>query len=180
MKTIPFALLCTAAVCISCSSALQITETPAPNVTVVGNRQFRGAVFSDNIQGLFLLNNNQNYAPSLDDIRDAEHILKEQLRAINMQRMINQDYDHCPIIHRNLKHYIRQYAGYMDNGKRIIFINFLWNRYTVFDMLRGYEKDKYRWKEECVYVLDGCSHYWSINVNLDERKLFDLHVNGEA
>lgn len=88
----------------------------------------------------------------------------------------------CPIIHKNLKSYRRQYFGYIDgSGNKIIYATFNWDRYSLLDRLRGtYKDESENWKKEREMVLDGCSFHWEIKINLDTKELFDLGVNGLA
>lgn len=108
------------------------------------------------------------FTPTKEDVIKAEEILKENLKEIN-SNMPNQG-NGCPTIHKKIKKYNRQYVGYRDEeGNRIIWINFIW------------EKDcPDNWNKELIDILDGCSHYWNIKVNLPEAKLFDLSVNGRG
>jgi hypothetical protein len=116
-----------------------------------------------------LSNMKERYTPSREEIFKAEDILFKQLKEINTSLM-NQG-NGCPIIHKNLKKYKRQYFGYInDIGEKIIWINLVWNR-----------DDNNKGLDEGVrFVLDGCSYFWNIKVNLNEEKLFDLIVNGSA
>ena len=51
--------------------------------------------------------------------------------------------DNCPVINKKLKPYRRQYFGYIDsNGDKIIYVTFNWDRYSIFDRIRGYYKDE--------------------------------------
>lgn len=111
----------------------------------------------------------ERYTPTAEDIIIAEGILTEQLKRINASLM-NQSKG-CPIIHKNLKKYKRQYFGYINNsGEKIIWINLVW----------GNKESRLDLDKKVRVVLDGCSYYWNIKVNLNEGKLFDLIVNGSA
>jgi hypothetical protein len=78
----------------------------------------------------------------------------------------------CPVIHKKLSKYKRQYVGTKtENGDKVIWINFIWSK----------DKDALvKLSEEIIIVLDGCSYYWSVKVNLTTGKLFDLSINGSA
>jgi hypothetical protein len=109
------------------------------------------------------------YTPSKSDIQVAERVVNEKISAIN-KPMINQGGD-CPIIHKRLKKYIRQYVGFVNKeGERIVWINFIWEHS---DMPK-------RAAEDIVSVFGGCSHYWRVKVNIDRRELYDLEVNGPS
>ena len=113
----------------------------------------------------------EKYTPSVSDIIMAERILKEQLGKINKKTLMNQGKG-CPIIHRKLSRYKRQYFGYINkSGEKIIWINFIWDK----------KKDSLKWwNTEVIYILDGCSYFWNIKVNLSTENLFELIVNGSA
>jgi hypothetical protein len=108
------------------------------------------------------------FTPTRDEIDEAESALKSHLKEMN-HKLINQP----PIIHKNLKHYKRQYFGYLDKaGQRILFINCFWS-----------SQDDYfdeNWLKSMIYVLDGGSYFWNVKYNLDTGELFELHVNGHA
>jgi hypothetical protein len=126
------------------------------------------------------LQGKERFTPTIDDIERAEQILKKNLKSVNQSRM-NQ-VGNCPIIHKNLKSYRRQYFGYIDgSGNKIIYATFNWDRYSLLDRLRGtYKDESENWKKEREMVLDGCSFHWEIKINLDTKELFDLGVNGLA
>lgn len=109
------------------------------------------------------------FTPSLREVASVESVIKEQLAVLN-EGQVNQG-DRCPVIDEKLKSYYRQYVGYVDeNGNRIVWINFLWKK----------EHKKSEIEEDVVLVFDGCSYYWNIKVNLDQKKAFDLFINGSA
>ena len=111
-------------------------------------------------------NQKERYTPSEEDIRKAESIIKEKLKDANKQR-INQT-DNCPVIHKNLKKYMRQYVGFLNNdGQKIIWVNMIWKDKGIKDL-----------GKEIITVLDGCSYYWNVKINLSEESLYDLDING--
>jgi len=119
------------------------------------------------------------FTPTKEDIIAAEIILKKNIKKMNSSRM-NQ-FGHCPVIHRHLKDYFRQYVGVInEKGEKVIHINCLWNKYTIWDRIRGYSDQRDGYKDGYTTVFDGCSYYWSVNANLAEKKLFSLDVNGVA
>lgn len=113
----------------------------------------------------------ERYTPTHQDIEKAEEILNAQLEGINIP-LAEQGMKGCPIIHTNLHRYRRQYIGYVDyDGNKVVWVNFI------------IKKDKESLKnldKEVIVVLDGCSQYWNIKVNIDKSKLYDLRVNGTA
>lgn len=147
--------------------------------TYIRTNYYEGVIFSKDYVGL-MNNSNNKFTPTSIDIDSAEIILKKGIKEINKNRP-NQ-VDNCPVIHRKLGKYKRQYFGYIDqNGDRIIYINCFWDRngfYGFVDKVFYNEPIDTKWKIEEKFVLDGCSYYWSIKVNLNKKTLFDFGVNG--
>ena len=166
---------------VSCSSKLKVVEQPTQFSTVVKKGRVKGVIFKENGGCFMCLQDEKRFSPTIDDIQKAELIIKKNLRQVNESKL-NQDYKHCPIIHKELKSYRRQYFGYIDNnGDKIIYATFNWDKFSVFDRLRGYHKNIYQnWREERIIVLDGCSYHWGIKINLNRKLLFELGINGSA
>ena len=164
----------------SCKMAFIIVENPTDYSTVIRKGRVRGVIFRENGTCFMCLQDIKRFTPTISDIEKAERILKENLESLNESRM-NQ-VDNCPIIHKNLKYYRRQYFGYIDNnGNKIIYTTFNWDRYTLCDRLRGNSKDENdNWKKEVEMGLDGCSYHWEIKINLGTKELFELGINGVA
>lgn len=111
-------------------------------------------------------NHDQRFTPSVNEIDLAEKILIEQLRGLNQNRF-NQGIG-CPAIDKKLNKYARQYVGYINKeGERIIWINAVWH-----------SKVPDYFEEDVVFILDGCSYYWNIEVNLTIQQASNLQVNG--
>jgi hypothetical protein len=129
-------------------------------------KRFDAAIFPKGHQD-FISGN--RFTPSREEIELAELALENELEKLN-KRLENQS--STPIIHKNLSKYRRQYFGYIDeNGHRILLINCFWSaRKGISD----------GWLEGRIMVLDGGSYFWNIKYDLDEKKLFDLSVNGYA
>jgi hypothetical protein len=147
--------------------------------TYIKENRYEGVIFSKDYIGI--MNSSVNkFTPTQTDIESAEIVLRKGIKLINVSRP-NQ-FDKCPVIDRKLGKYKRQYFGYIDtNGDKIIFINCFWdkNGFSGFiDRIFYNEPDDINWKTEEKYVLDGCSYYWSIKVNLTKKTLFDFGVNG--
>ena len=144
--------------------------------TYIKTNRYEGVIFSKDYVGLMIGSNNK-FTPTQVDIDSAEIILKKGIKKINKNRP-NQ-VDNCPVIHRNLGKYKRQYFGYIDqNGDKVIFINCFWDKNGFMDKVLYNEPKDTKWKTEEKFMLDGCSYYWSINVNLNKKILFDFGVNG--
>jgi len=165
---------------LSCKSTLEVVEHSTNYSTLVGNEKFRGVIFLESANCFMCLQDKNRFSPTIEEIRKTEEILERKLKLAN-KPLINQGHG-CPIIHKNLNNYRRQYFGYTDdNNNKIIYVTFNWDKYTLFNRLQGIEKDKSKkWKRELQNVLDGCSNHWEIKVNLKKEALFDLEINGSA
>jgi len=164
----------------SCNSLYYHIESLNSNVELIKKGKIESVIFSKDAD-CFLCNLGvSRFTPTIKEINEAEEILKKNIKSAN-DPMYNQG-DGCPIIHKNLKNYRRQYYGYIDNmGHKILYVNFLWARHSVLDRLKGYHMDDSEsWKNDRVIVLDGCSYYWSIDINITEQKLQNMSVNGSA
>ncbi|MGD1889166.1 MAG: hypothetical protein ACFB15_00955 [Cyclobacteriaceae bacterium] len=162
----------------SCSASLEVVEQPTEYSMVIGNRDFQGAIFSEDVECSYCFQSEERFSPTLRNIQVAEEILRNSLRQENSEKT-NQGKG-CPVIHKNLKNYRRQYFGYVNQeGDSIVYTIFEWDRYSIFDRVRGSVKDESEhWKKEMVMVFDGCSHYWVVNINISRRSLFGLGING--
>jgi len=139
------------------------------NPIYVDMKCFKGYIFDQEYDVTWINGITKNrFTPTKEEIIKGEEILKENLKAINVN-MPNQG-DECPIIHKKIKKYNRQYVGYIDEeGNKIIWVNFIWEKNCPEN-----------WNKELVDVFDGCSHYWNIKINLDKESLLDLNVNGRS
>lgn len=147
--------------------------------TYIKKNRYEGVIFSKDYIGL-MNSSDKKFTPTAMEIDSAEIVLRQGIKETNRNRP-NQ-FDNCPVIHRKLEKYKRQYFGYIDsNGDKIIFINCFWDKngiYGFIDKVFYKEPEDIKWKTEEKYVLDGCSYYWSIKVNLTKKTLFDFGVNG--
>jgi len=137
----------------------------------VKGRGFEGYIYDEN-HPVFLSVDNQKsrYTPSREDILKAESILKINLENLNKE-LFNQ-VGSCPVIHKKLKKYLRQYVGFINKeNEKVLWINFVWKK-------DGELREKCA--KDIVSVLDGCSYYWRIKVNITSGKLFDLEINGRS
>jgi hypothetical protein len=141
----------------------------------------RGTIFNDNYPfSNFLtsdVDSTTRWTPKRHDIELAEDILRKQIKSLNKNK-VNQ-LDNCPLIHRHLNDYFRQYVGVKNSeGQRIIHINFSWDKHTLIDRIVGNADSRLKFTSDYSFVFDGCSYYWAVNVNLDKRQLSDLSING--
>lgn len=132
---------------------------------------FEGFIFPETYVGFMPLEGvNNRFSPQQEDVLKAEELLKEQIAGINKD-LINQT-GKCPIVHKKLSKYKRQYIGVItESGDKVVWINFIWGKDK--DTLLNLDK-------EIIIVLDGCSYYWNVKVNLTKEKLVDLSINGSA
>jgi hypothetical protein len=143
----------------------------------------RGTIFKNNYPfrnfNVSDIDSTFRWTPDKKDIELAEKILRQNISEMN-KNSPNQ-FGSCPIIHRNLNKYFRQYVGIENiKGQKVIHINFYWDRYSSLDRVKGYSDSRLSFKSDYAIVFDGCSYYWQINVNLDEKSLSDFRVNGVA
>lgn len=136
--------------------------------TDIKGKKFSGYIFNARHQVL-LMGEGNRYSPTEEDIILAEKLIVEKIEELNKSH-VNQDHG-CPIIHKSLRRYVRQYVGIINKkGQKTIWINMLW---------KGKFSDS-ELKKDIITVLDGCSYYWRITVNLDEGLLYDLEINGHG
>src|SRR5690606_36119424 len=136
------------------------------NVEFVKGKCFEGYIFpkeNTTDSNWMPFGNVDRYTPTTEDIFKVEQALKDQLKDLNKQVLMNQG-NGCPFIHKKLGKYKRQYFGYInDAGEKVVWVNLMWNK----------EKELLKpWGKKLIVVLDGCSHYWNVKVNLKEGKLF--------
>jgi hypothetical protein len=134
----------------------------------VKGKVFEGYIFDEKHFVLkSIYNQKSRYTPTKQDVEVAEELLKSELSEIN-NPLVNQG-NGCPIINKSLRKYVRQYVGFINNnGEKVIWINFLW----------GNKTEKCDAEKDIVFVLDGCSFYWSIEVNVTLKSLSELKING--
>ena len=141
------------------------------NIQQIKGKYFEGYIFPKTYTDFIPIENaTDRFTPQQEDILKAEEILNEQLANLNRD-LLNQT-GSCPIIHKKLSKYKRQYIGIItENGDKVVWINFVW------------KKDKgvlKKYGNEIIIIIDGCSYYWNVKVNLTKGKLFDLNINGSA
>lgn len=166
----------------SCASEIKLFKVDDSKIGVT-YKSSRGTVFnkSYHFSDFFVsdVDSSTLWTPKKEDIKLAEDILRSTIKAINKSK-VNQ-MGSCPVIHRNLNSYFRQYVGIVnDKGQRVVHINFYWNKYGLLDRLKGFADRRLDHDSDYTVVFDGCSHYWQINVNFEEKKLSNLMINGIA
>jgi hypothetical protein len=154
--------------------SISFIRSNAQESTHVKNKGYEGYIFSEkHFIFMSIENQKKRYTPTINDIKEAEVILKDSIDA-EMEK-------YCPypckpngearITKTSLKKYKRQYVGFLTNdGDTIVYINLLYND----------DIPKDRLSSDIVWVLDGGSHYWQIYVNITKRRLFGMSINGIA
>jgi hypothetical protein len=137
------------------------------NSTPIEGKGFKGYIFDKNHFVLMTIDaQKERYTPSANDIFEAEAILKSQIKLLNVN-LINQT-NCCPIIHKKLRKYTRQYVGFKNTqNQRIIWVNLLWEK--------NIPEEKF--STGIIEGPGGCSYFWNVTVNLDTKLLYDLSVN---
>ena len=140
-----------------------------PSIFIKGNG-FSGYIFdADHFVMASIENQKTRYTPDNSDIILAEKLVSKQLKGLNHLK-INQ-HDNCPVIHNKLSKYVRQYVGFINNSEeKVIWVNCLWEE-------SGHLKDI---DKRIIPVKDGCSQYWSVKVNLQSQKVYNLNINGSS
>ncbi|MEG0850270.1 MAG: hypothetical protein RSH24_10430 [Flavobacterium sp.] len=163
---------------ISCSSDFKVIEKPTNYSEIIKRRQIIGAKFSESGDCFMCLQNVKRFSPSLEEIKNAEKILRKNIRKTNSKK-INQG-NGCPIIHKNLNIYRRQYWGYYnEQNEKIIYVTFNKNKLNIIEKIKGFQKSESdNWKKEKEIWFDGCSGHWEIKINLKTEELFEFGING--
>ena len=179
MKKVLYIL--TSIVLLSCSTSKIVSNEKHDNIVPFHYKKLDGIVLTKDYEIFFPGEYKGNrFTPTYDEIVKSETLLKTKIKDINTPEMINQG-GNCPIIHKNLKNYFRQYSGnYNDKGEKIVNINFIWDKYTIWDKIKGYSDDRAKYREGYYFVLDGCSYYWQVSINMTTMKIEMFSVNGIA
>uniref|UniRef100_UPI00404AEBC9 hypothetical protein n=1 Tax=Flavobacterium sp. TaxID=239 RepID=UPI00404AEBC9 len=150
---------------------------------IIQNKKFQAIIFSKTYKSPYhtFLNENSRFTPSIKDIEPFELNLKKKVKLINKKQW-NQE-GSCPIIHKNLCKYNRQYLGFTnENGRKYLLINFIWkDSHENEEMMDSAFFDEFsNWKKHWQVIFDGCSYYWNVKYYLDTDELFDLQINGSS
>ncbi|RBP27023.1 hypothetical protein DFR65_1121 [Oceanihabitans sediminis] len=156
--------------------------TFSQNIELIESRNFDGAIFPKTYD-IPLTENppiEKRFTPTKEEIVELEKQLRGQIKEINKNKP-NQGKHYGPIIHKRLKKYDRQYIGFIDQyGQRVIHVNFIWNGYSIWELIRGWTKPDDSWKTEWQMWFDGGSRFWNINYIMDKKEFVDFSVNGVA
>jgi hypothetical protein len=164
----------------SCASSTNLFTVDNSKIGVKYKRT-RGTIFNDNhpfVNFLMLdLDSTKRWTPNADDLKLAEKILKEQIKVANKNRP-NQ-MNGCPTIHKHLNDYFRQYVGLInDKGHKVIHINMSWDKFTLKDRIVGNSDSRLDFKSDYSMTLDGCSYYWQVSIDMDDKNISGFGVNG--
>ena len=164
----------------SCRTSIKTFQTTDTNKIGVKSNNFRGTIFTSSYSNSFFIpasDTLKRFTPTKEDIVLAETILKNQIEKVNASRM-NQ-FGRRQYIHKNLNKYFRQYVGLInEQGNRVIHINLSWDRFTIFDRIKGFSDSRLDFTSDYSMTLDGGSYYWNVNVDLTAKALYGLSVNG--
>lgn len=65
-----------------------------------------------------------------------------------------------------------------NNGHKVIHINMSWDKFTVKDRLVGNSDTRLDFKSDYSTTMDGCSYYWQVIIDMKDKKISGLGVNG--
>lgn len=167
----------------SCKANYELIKTDNADLIGLKSNRFRGTIFKQSypFKNMYVsdIDSTKRFTPSQEEIAEAEEILRKQIKELNKNKP--SQLGSCPVIHRNLNNYFRQYVGFYDaEGNKVIHINFLWDNYSLKDRVRGYNAPENNYNDDYIVAFDGCSNYWQVNINLTTKKASDLQVNGLA
>ena len=130
---------------------------------------FQGAIFSKN-EIMTIEDSISRWNPTQRETEQVMKILNDFLKEeFESGNLMNQGFDNCPVIYKKRKRYFYQIFG-TKNGKDedIIHVNAIWKSPGM--------KNKYN--KQYVGILDGCSHYWSLDVNHKTGNVTNFVING--
>ncbi|MDQ3394782.1 MAG: hypothetical protein M3512_11810 [Bacteroidota bacterium] len=113
----------------------------------------------------------QKFAPSDEEINLAKEIAINYIDSLESTRNSQIRKEFGKILKYNHARYYRQYVAFIDNeGKKKIFINAVCDSFVK-------NKDL---KKEWIFVLDGGSCFFQMEVDLETEEITSFSVNGEA
>ena len=138
------------------------------NVVYVKCKDYKGFIFPKEHSIWGFIPEFNRYTPSLEDIAQAEKILRTSIKN-GYVKSNKEEYYKLPVNKRKLRKYIRQYVGYLtEDGSIIIHIY----------LNKGIEMDKNELSEDIIDIFGGGINHWSIIINISKKELCDLRVNG--
>ena len=122
---------------------------------------YEGVVF-DSKHSYPFLTKKERFIPSAIEISNLEKKLtKDIINLISDYR--GHVYTKCRI-EKKLLEYKRQYFGYIDKGKKIIFTSFI-------------NSTPAGWKKNVVFVEGGGCNYFQLKYGVNSEKFYDLNIN---
>lgn len=154
---------------------LSICQNTIEEIKIVETRHYSGAIFPKTYDMPYSENptREQRFTPTIKEIDEMEIELRQFFKKMKSTN------NSAP--HKNLKKYVRQYIGFINqDGNRIVYLSARWDGYSLIEMIKGYSKPTDSWKENWIITFDGGNKYWQIKYNLDKGEFFDHMVNGVA
>jgi len=156
--------------------------TFSQEIELIESRKFEGTIFPKSYNIPYSENPliEKRFTPTKEEIVELEKQLRSDIKKINKNKP-NQGKGYGPIIHKRIRKYDRQYIGFIDQyGQRVIYVNFIWNGYSLWESIRGFTKPEDSWKTEWQMIFDGGSRYWNIKYIIDKKEFVEFQVNGVA
>ena len=153
-----------------CTCAIgQRAESVDTHPVSVNGDNYKGTIFPENYELPILDDTDKGrFTPTKAEVRIFEKELKPRIKTIN-RKSPNQGKNYGPVIHKKLRKYTRQYAGFInEKGQRILHVSFNWKRT---DQVAN---------EVFILALDAGSYHWTIRYNLDTDEFYHFMVNGIA
>ncbi len=124
-----------------------------------------GVIFSkEQTEGVgFALQGRTGWVPTISQIEELEKELPRFLASSNHPDAGN--------IVGQLSHYRRQYLGYKDNGRSLIYVNAFCDS--------GRTRDE-SWRTTFVFVQDGGKCYFQATYDVESKRFIALTINGLA
>lgn len=102
------------------------------------------------------------WLPTEQDVANLEAGLPGYLQANEQQ------FENLPVLWERLNKYKRQYVGYVEEGRQVIYVNFFYN------------PPDNNWKKEFIMVMDGGDSYFNLRFQVETGQFYGLQVNRSA
>lgn len=136
--------------------------------TYLESKNYKGYNFPKEVSLWGLPPSNDRYTLNIYEIAMAEKILNDSIDSILSKQS---HYKRPSINPRTLSKYLRQYVGYTNDKKEVI----VW--INLYKHNRIGDQDP---SEDLISVFDGGFNFWSIKINISNKKLYEMHVNGDG
>ncbi len=149
-----------------CCTTAEIANASGRYPHKVCGRGFSGTIMDTIPEGPWDYVGYRRMVPSTDEVRIAESILGDSLD--HLIGYLPSQMSGCPDILHELEDYHRQYFGFLDSlGQPILYIQFVHMDY--------YDEDSW---DKVGIAMDACSTFWSIWINIHERRLAGFRSSG--